>query len=180
MRACIAVLASTTKLTFARSVDVCSYLSILPSCPVIVQNMTHTSYSLQKLVSLLLGEIASALRIALNTETSDLVFRTRVLGTYLHSQRNKSKVSPVAKLEFSVDIALRSWVKTDCYSLNFNLGLRLPEAVRRPRFTILKGFMYFIPQRGDGEVGVAMCLQEKYMERLKTDQPFVTFARHDG
>ncbi|KAL9080554.1 MAG: hypothetical protein Q9157_000696 [Trypethelium eluteriae] len=180
MRVRLARLLPTTKVTFARAVDVRGFLNIPPSYPGIVQNMTYTAYQLQKLVTLSLGEIASALRVALNPETTNLPFHTRALVTHLQSQANKSKVSPTALLDLSVDVALSSWARTDCYGLDFNLGLGLPEAVRRPRFALLEGFVYFMPRRRDGEIAVAMCLQEEDMERLKVDEQFTQFARYNG
>ena len=170
----------TTKATFARAVDVRGYVGIPPSYPGIVQNMTYTTYQLQELVTLSLGEIASALRVALNPETTNLSFHTCALITYLQSQDDKSKVSPLALLDLTKDVALSSWAKVDCYSLDFNLGLGLPEAVRRPQFKTLEGFVYFMPRKHDGEIAVAICLHEEDMERLKVDENFIKFARYDG
>ena len=180
MRTRFARLLPTTKATFARAVDVRGYVNVPPSYPGIVQNMTYTTYQLQKLVTLSLGEIASALRIALNPETTNFSLHTRALITYLQSQADKSNISPLALLNLSVDVALSSWAKIDCYGLDFNLGLGLPEAVRRPRFKILEGFVYFMPRKCTGEIAVAMCLREEDMERLKVDEQFTKFARYDG
>ncbi|KAL9095191.1 MAG: hypothetical protein Q9165_002447 [Trypethelium subeluteriae] len=180
MRARFARLLPTTKATFARAVDVRGYMNIPSSYPGIVQNMTYTTYPIQKLVTLSLGEVASTLRVALDPETTNLPFHTRALITYLQSQADKSKISPLALLHLSTDVALSSWAKIDAYDLDFNLGLGLPEAVRRPRFKALEGFVYFMPRKRDGEVAVAMCLREEDIEQLKMDEQFTNFARYDG
>ncbi|KAM0250213.1 hypothetical protein ACHAQJ_008706 [Trichoderma viride] len=166
--------------TFARAVDVRSYVHVPATYAGIVQNMTYTTYTLQELVALPLGEIASRLRIALEPNTTILPFHTRALATYLHNQADKSQVSPASSLDFSVDVIVSSWAKTDSYALEFNLGLGKPEAVRRPWFTPLQSFVYFMPRKGDGEMALAVCLGEEDMERLKADKHFTMYARHDG
>jgi hypothetical protein len=166
--------------TFARAVDVRSYVDVPAAYPGIVQNMTYTKYTLQEVVALPLGEIASRLRSALDPNTTVLPFHTRALATYLHSQADKSQVSPASSLDFSVDVIVSSWAKTNSYALDFDLGLGKPEAVRRPWFTPLQSFAYFMPQKSDGEIALAVCLEEGDMERLKADKQFIIHARHDG
>jgi trichothecene 3-O-acetyltransferase len=141
-----------------------------------IQNMTYTTYQLQKLITVPLGEIASALRVALDPKTTILPFHTRALATYMHGQADKSTVSPTSSLDLSVDIMLSSWAKIDAYDLDFNLGLGLPNAVRRPRFVPVQSLVYFMPRARDGEIAVAMCLQEEDMERLKADEEFAKYA----
>ncbi|KAF3073205.1 Trichothecene 3-O-acetyltransferase [Trichoderma lentiforme] len=166
--------------TFARAIDVRSYVDVPATYTGIVQNMTYTTYTLQELVALPLGEIASRLRAALEPNTTILPFHTRALATYLHSQADKSHVSPASSLDFSVDVIVSSWTKTNSYDLDFNLGLGQPEAVRRPWFTPLQSFVYFMPRKGDGEISVAVCLERGDMSRLKADKQFTMYARYDG
>lgn len=166
--------------TFARAVDVRSYVNVPAAYTGIVQNMTYATSTVQELVALPLGEIASRLRTALEPNTTILPFHTRALATYLHSQADKSHVSPASSLDFSVDVIVSSWVKTNSYDLDFNLGLGKPEAVRRPLFTPLQSFVYFMPRKGDGEISIAVCLEKEDMERLRADKKFTTYARHDG
>lgn len=180
MRARFARLSPEIEVTFARAIDVRRYVNVPASYPGLVQNMTYTTQLLQNLVKLPLGEIASMLRWFLEPETTILPFHTRALASHLHSQSDKSGVSPVSSLDLSVDVALSSWAKTNCYDLNFNLGLGLPEAVRRPRFTPLEGFVYFMPRARNGKIALAMCLEEQDMERLKLDDVFTRYARYDG
>ncbi|KKP05766.1 trichothecene 3-O-acetyltransferase [Trichoderma harzianum] len=166
--------------TFARAVDVRSYVNVPATYTGIVQNMTYATYTLQELIALPLGEIASRLRAALEPNTTILPFHTRALATYLHSQADKSHISPASSLDFSVDVIVSSWAKTNMYELEFNLGLGKPEAARRPWFTPLQSFVYFMPRKSDGEISVALCLEKDDMERLTADKQFTTYARHDG
>lgn len=180
MRARLSRLPPTTEVTFARAIDVRRYVNIPATYTGIVQNMTYTRFQLQKLVKMSLGEIASALRAALDPETTILPFHTRALATYLYRQADKSKITPASLIDLSVDVMLSSWAKTECYDLDFNLGLGFPEAVRRPRFTPLQSFVYFMPRKCDGEIAVAICLREDDMELLKVDEEFTKYVRHDG
>ncbi|KAK4073242.1 uncharacterized protein Triagg1_5522 [Trichoderma aggressivum f. europaeum] len=166
--------------TFARAIDVRSYVNVPVTYTGMVQNMTYATYALRELAALPLGEVASRLRAALEPETTILPFHTRALATYLNSQADKSHVSPASSLDFSVDVIVSSWAKTNSYALDFNLGLGKPEAVRRPWFTPLQSFVYFMPRKGDGEIAVAVCLEKEAMNRLKADKQFTTYARHDG
>lgn len=173
-------LPSDVDTTFARAVDVRSYVGVPATYTGMVQNMTYTTYTLQEVVALPLGEIASRLRSALEPSTTILPFHTRALATYLHSQADKSHVSPASSLDFSIDVIVSSWAKTDSYALDFNFGLGKPEAVRRPWFTPLQSFVYFMPRKRDGEIALAVCLGEEDMERLTADTQFTLYARHDG
>ncbi|KAL7931597.1 transferase family domain-containing protein [Trichoderma chlorosporum] len=166
--------------TFARAVDVRSFVDVPATYTGIIQNMTYTTYTLQELVTMPLGEIASRLRAALEPQTTILPFHTRALATYLHAQTDKSHVSPVSSLDVSVDVIVSSWAKTDCYALDFNLGLGKPEAVRRPWFTPLQSFVYFMPRKADGEIALAVCLSEDDLEMLNGDNQFMTYAKYDG
>ena len=84
------------------------------------------------------------------------------------------------EMDLPVDLALSSWAKVDCYHLGFNLGLGKAEAVRRPQFEPVESLIYFMPRAPDGEIAVAVCLQDEDMERLKADEHFTTYARYVG
>ncbi|KAK6839132.1 Trichothecene 3-O-acetyltransferase [Apiospora arundinis] len=60
------------------------------------------------------------------------------------------------------------------------MGLGPPEAVRRPRFDAFQGLVYLLPKRPDGEIGVAVCLSEDDMQRLREDTGFIKFAKLVG
>jgi hypothetical protein len=180
MRARSARLSPTTEATLGRAIDVRRHVGILPTYPGMIQNMTYTTFQLQHLVTLPVGEIASAMRRAVDPKTTVLPFRTRALATYMYGRADKSNVSPASSVDLSIDVLFSSWAKIDCYSLDFNLGLGLPEAVRRPKFQPLESFVYFMPKAPDGEIAVAICLRDEDMDRLKCDKEFANYARFDG
>ena len=142
--------------------------------------MTYHTYTLQKLVEEPLGGVASRLRSALDPKTSNLGHHTRALATFLDRSPDKSIISFTATLDLSADIMLSSWVKIDCYELDFNLGLGNPEAVRRPRFEPVESLAYLMPRTPDGEIAVAICLRDGDMERLRADEAFAKYGRYIG
>lgn len=173
-------LSPTIKPTFARAVDPRRFLGIPQTYPGLVQNMTYNTATLQKLVEEPLGAVASDLRSALNPQTSNLGYNTRALATILSRNPDKNTVSVTASLDLSVDLMLSSWAQVKCYELDFGLGLRKPEAVRRPRFDAVESLIYLMPKTLDGEIAVAVCLREEDLERLRTDVEWVRYAREVG
>ncbi|MCJ1304650.1 hypothetical protein MMC08_007463 [Hypocenomyce scalaris] len=180
IRARVPRLNPTAEPTLARAVDVRRYLDIPQTYPGLIQNMTYHTYTLQKLVEEPLGGVASRLRSALDPKTSNLGHHTRALATFLDRSPDKSIISFTATLDLSADIMLSSWVKIDCYELDFNLGLGNPEAVRRPRFEPVESLAYLMPRTPDGEIAVAICLRDGDMERLRADEAFAKYGRYIG
>ena len=166
--------------TFARAVDVRQYLGISPLYPGLVQNMTYHTYNFEKLVREPLGSIASRLRLAVDPETSRLGHDTCSLATMLERTSDKSMISITATLDLSSDVMLSSWAKFNLHELDFNLRLGRPVAVRRPRFTPVESLIYLMPKTPEGEIAVAVCLREDDIERLKTDEQFMRYAKYVG
>lgn len=161
--------------TFARAVDVRSSLSI-PSCyPGYMSNHTYTTLPLSSLVSSTsLNSLTSSLRLALNP--SDLSFTIRSLATHISLTVDKSGISPGANLDFSTDIFFSSWARLACYKFNFNLGLGLPESVRRPRYATVESLMYLMPMDRSGGIDAAICIRDDDLERLRRDREFREYA----
>lgn len=161
--------------TFARAVDVRSSLSI-PSCyPGYLSNHTYTTLPLSSLVSSTsLNSLTSSLRLALNP--SDLSFTIRSLATHISLTVDKSGISPGANLDFSTDIFFSSWARLACYKFNFNLGLGLPESVRRPRYATVESLMYLMPMDRSGGIDAAICIRDDDLERLRRDREFREYA----
>ena len=180
VRARLARLEPESESTFARAVDVRRFLGISETYPGLIQNMTYHTKTLQKLVEEPLGVVASQLRSALEPETSKLGHLSRALATYLARTPDKSVFSFTATLNLSADVMLSSWVKLNCYSLDFGFGLGTPEAVRRPRFDPFASLMYLMPKTLDGEITAAICLADEDMERLKADEEFTRYAKYIG
>ena len=168
----------TTKCTFARAVDVRRYLDIPYSYPGLIQNMTYTDYTLQKLLEGSLGGIASQLRLAVDPKTSNLKNNSQALATFIDQSTEKSEFSFTASLDTQVDLMLSSWAKPQLYDLDFNLRLGKPEAVRRPQFDPVESLIYFMPKRLDGEIAVAICLRVEDMERFRVDKDVVKYSKY--
>ncbi|KAJ9156201.1 Trichothecene 3-O-acetyltransferase [Pleurostoma richardsiae] len=163
-----------------RAVDVRHFLHVPDTYPGMIQNLTYHQSSLQDLVKSPLGLIASRLRTAVDPRTSNLAHATRALAMYISRAEDRNLVSLTADINGSVDITPSSWVKIDCYAMDFGLELGLPEAVRRPKFLPCEGLMYFMPRAPNGEVALLLCLREDDMERLKADEEFTKHAEYVG
>ena len=166
--------------TFARAVDVRSHMHIPAMYTGLLHNMTFHADQFQKLVEKPLGSIASHLRAAVDTKTSDLPFRTSALATFIDRTPDRRVVSFVATVDFSTDVMLSSWAKLDCYGLHFNLGLGKPESVRRPKFDPVESLVYLMPRTPDGDIAIAICLRDEDLENLRVDEEFVKYAKHIG
>lgn len=165
--------------TFARAVDVRPSLSIPPCYPGNMSSHTYTTLPLSSLTSSTsLGPLASSLRLALNP--SELSFTIRSLATHISLTDDKSGISPGANLDFSTDIFFSSWAKIGCYKLDFNLGLGLPESVRRPRYAVVEGLMYLMPIDRSGGIDAAICLRDEDLEGLRADREFLDYAEWIG
>ncbi|EXJ66750.1 uncharacterized protein A1O5_09945 [Cladophialophora psammophila CBS 110553] len=179
-RARLPRLEANRETTLARAIDPRRYLGIPATYPGLVQNMTYSTYTFERLLNAPLGHIASKLREAIDPATSNLAYATRALATRLHRSPEDNSINVTATLDLSADIMLSSWAKYDCYDLDFNLGLGKPEAVRRPQFVPLESLFYLMPKRPDGEIAVALSLREEDLDRLRKDEEFMKYAVYIG
>jgi len=171
----------STPSTLGRAVDVRRHLGIALTYPGVAQNMTYHTFTIQDLADSPLGKIASDLRLALlDNGTSGLAHRTRALATVLEKSADKTVVGLTAKIDPSTDVALSSWANQKFFEWDFNLGLGMPEAVRRPRFTPFEGLMYLMPRKAGGEVVAGISLRLEDMERLRADEEFGKYAKYIG
>ncbi|KAK8075326.1 trichothecene 3-O-acetyltransferase [Apiospora hydei] len=182
MRVRLPRLQEDSPVLFARSVDIRHHVGISATYPGFAQCMTyHYKFSARQLVESPLGAIAADLRAAIATETSTLAYDARSLATLVDRTPDKSTVSLLGGgFDMTRDVMLNSWANQGAYHLDFGLGLGRPESVRRPRFDAFQGLVYLMPKRPDGEIGVAVCLSEEDMQRLKGDGGFMRFARLAG
>lgn len=167
---------TTTKL--ARAVDVRRYLNVPLDFPGLLQNMAYHVFTADELTNMPIGQIASDLRRAVDPKTSQLAHSTSALATAMHRASDKNKISVTACLKMDLDIAISSWSKTDCYSLDFGLDLGKPVSVRRPQFVPYEGLLYLLPIRPDGEITAAVCLRDEDLNRLLHDETFSTYASY--
>ena len=156
-----------------RAIDVRSALSIPPTY---LSNLHHQTYSTLKFSSLTSANLASlalSLRSALNP--SELNYAVRSLATAACSG-DKLKITYGADVDLSKDVWFSSWAKLPCYDLELNLGLGLPEAVRRSRFDAIKSLMYLLPMGREGGIDAALCLRDEDMESLKNDKVWAEYS----
>ncbi|KAI9037541.1 trichothecene 3-O-acetyltransferase [Aspergillus affinis] len=165
--------------TLMRAVDVRGLLGISPFYPGPIQSNVYTGFTLQELTEESLGGVALRLRSALN-DKSRLANHTRAVATFLSCTSDKSIFSFGAKLDTTTDLILSSWAKVESYRFDFNLGLGLPEAVRKPRCNEVEGLTFVLPKTLEGEIVVALCLRLEDIERLRCDADFIKYAEYIG
>ena len=173
-------LAATSESMLTRAVDMRERLGIPQGYPGVMQNLTYNTNTIQRLSEEPLGIIAAELRSQLDPKINDLVFNTRALATVLSRSADKTKASFAATVNVSSDFMLSSWSRVGSYSLEFNLGLGKPKAVRRPQFTPFEGLGYLMPRSAAGELPVGICLRDADWERLKADEEFTRYAKYIG
>ncbi|KAF3922571.1 hypothetical protein ABW21_db0209346 [Orbilia brochopaga] len=171
------------KVTLARAVDARKPLGMPATYPGVVNNMTYHTSTASLLTdpdSMSLGAIATNLRAEIDPKTSSLSYMTRALATYVDRAADKTTLNITATLDLAKDIMLSSWARLPCYSMDFGMGIGVPEAIRRPQFAPTESLMYLMPRRADGEVVLALCLREDAMERLTNDPEFVQYCECVG
>lgn len=70
--------------------------------------------------------------------------------------------------------------EVNLYDLDFNLGLRKPEVMRRPRFVPVGSLMYIMPKSLNGDLAVALSLRDEDLERLNDDEDWKKYATYIG
>lgn len=168
--------AESDKTQLGRAVDVRRSLGVSLNYPGIMQNMTYNNATVQDLLSLPLGTIASQLRA--NLDTAKLRRETLALATFINDRKDPA-VSFTAGLDLSKDVAISSWAKVDCYEDDYGLGLGPPVNVLRPRFVPVEGLVYFMPKQQNG-MAVGLCLQDEDMARIKDDRELLKWASFRG
>lgn len=128
-----------------------------------------------------LGKIANSLREAVDPSKSDPAYRTRALAIFLKATpENMSRANFTANLDLLADIMLSSWVKVNCYDLDFGLRLGKPEVVRRQQFVPVESLFCLMPKKRDGEIAVALCLRDEDLEKLRDDNGFARYGSFVG
>ncbi|KAI1269667.1 putative trichothecene 3-O-acetyltransferase [Xylariaceae sp. FL1019] len=182
MRARSPRLQGNERALLARAVDVRKFVGIATMHPGFAQCMTyHDTFTIQQLVQSSLGVVAADLRAAIAPETSSLAYDARSLATLVSRTPDKSTLSLLGgDFDMARDVMINSWVNQNAYELDFGLGLGTPDVVRRPRFDAFQGLVYLLPKRQDGEIGVAVCLSEEDMLRLREDGEFSVLGKPVG
>ncbi|KAF2112576.1 transferase family-domain-containing protein [Lophiotrema nucula] len=170
------------KSTFERQVNVRKHLNIPSTYTGNAVHKLSTTATVEDLVCLPLGHIASRLRSSLEPDAT-LGHQAREAATALHrevySQQHDDTMVNRPKVS-SLNIKMSSWAKEKCYEFDFGGVLQKPEAVRRPNFEGWEGLAYFMPRRLDGEIAVALNLRNDDLERLRLDEEFGKYGRYVG
>ncbi|RAH54229.1 hypothetical protein BO85DRAFT_503015 [Aspergillus piperis CBS 112811] len=169
----------STHSNLMRAVDVRGILGISSLYPGPIQSNVYTGLPMRRLTEEPLGTIALQLRLALS-DRSRLEHHTRAIATFLSRTPDKSKFSFGASVDTTTDLIFSSWAKLEGCCFDFNLGLGLPEAVRKPRCNEVEGLTFVLPKTREGDIVVATCLRDDDIERLRSDVEFIEHAEYIG
>lgn len=162
-----------------RAVDVRGVLGISSLYPGPIQSNVYTEFPMRRLIEEPLGSIAQQLRLALS-DKSHLEHHTRAIATFLSRTPDKSKFSFGASIDTTTDLIFSSWAKLESSCFDFNLGLGLPEAVRKPKCNEVEGLTFLLPKTSEGDFVVAICLRDEDIEELRSDVVFMENAEYIG
>lgn len=181
-RARCARLPPDSQSNLARAVDARRFVGVSKTYLGLLDNMTYHTFSLEKLVSMSLGEIASDLRRAVDPKTSQLEYNTRSYATAFVQAQDKSMFGPVINQQPDRDIALSSWANINSYGLDFGFPREIgkPKCVRRPRFSPVESLMYLMPRDLEGNTAAAVCLRKEDMDAVRNDRDFKRYATYIG
>ena len=172
----------TVPSTLDRQVDVRRHLGVPNTYTGNVVHKVSTTMTMQRVCEMPLGHLAVHLRTRL--QSTDFACEVRraatvalanatQLSSHGTTATNRSTLPPT-------DVRISSWVKEDCYHLDFGGVFGRPEAVRRPSFEAWEGLVYFLPKKEDGEVAVAICLRDGDLQRLRGDERFGVWGEWVG
>ena len=87
-------------------------------------------------------------------------------------------LSVMALLDLAEDVIMSSWARGGCYEVDFHLGM--PETVRWQSLVPVESIECCLLREQDGKIAIGICLREDDIERLKTDDELLRFAKFDG
>ena len=99
----------------------------------------------------------------------------RTLRSGLARSLDMIGLSVVALLIVAKDVMMSSWARGGCYEVDFHLGM--PETVRWQPFVPMESIDCCLLRKWDG---LGICLREDDIERLKTDDELLRFAKFHG
>ncbi|KAL4969420.1 transferase family-domain-containing protein [Aspergillus stella-maris] len=164
--------------TLSRAVNIRHLFNIPPSHPGMVISCVFDTATPSTLASEPLGTTASRLRSELDHERTGMAALTRAAATMLNRSTDKSILDYMGTIRPHIDLMFSSFSKVGAYGLDFGMGLGGPEAVRLPLLPAdPEGLVYALPKRPDGQVVLAMCLEDRDIEALKHDSQFLLHGR---
>jgi hypothetical protein len=176
-RARLARLDPSEEATVSRAVNIRHLFDIPEAHPGMVTMCVYDTATLSTLVREPLGTTASRLRSELDHKKTGLAYITQAAVTMLHRSTDKSILNYMGTIRTSIDLMYSSFSNVKAYALDFGLGLGMCEAVRLPLPPADPGIVYALPKRADGQVVLAMCLEDVDIEALKRDTEFVRYGR---
>lgn len=164
-------------LMFIRQINARPFMGISDTYPGNMVTSRRASLTLRDIIKQSLGSVALKLREMLDPAA----IKQQVLIAAVESTGSRSGYEARGRQwDRANEVQISSWSQASCYDLDFGLGLGLPVAVRRPRFTPLEGIVYLLPKRSDGEILAGICLREDDLQRLKVDVEWCKFATWIG
>ena len=182
LRCCKARLSSTDVVsTFERQVDARKHVGAPHAY---MGNMVFKSCVKLRIADvddMSLGQIASHLREALSPEPT-IECQMRVAAEKAQAaMKNEGQTQASTRQSLALaDFKLSSWAQEKCYEVDFGDRLGFPEAVRRPSFEAWEGLSYFMPRTRNGDIFVAVCLNDGDLGMLREDKEFCGFGAFIG
>lgn len=176
VRARISRLQLDEEATLCRAVNIRHLFDIPEGHPGMVTTCVYDTATLKALAEEPLGTTASRLRSELDHEKTQLASTTRATVTMLDRSTDKSILNYMGTIRSHIDLMFSSFSRVDAYGVDFNMGLGKPEAVRLPLLPADPGIVYALPKRPDGQIVLAMCLEDRDIECLKNDGDFQQYG----
>ncbi|KAL2783449.1 transferase family-domain-containing protein [Aspergillus keveii] len=177
VRARLARLDPSEEATVSRAVNIRHLFGIPEAHLGMVTMCVYDTATLRTLAEEPLGTTASRLRSELDHKKTGLAYITRAAVTTLHRSTDKSILNYMGTIRTHIDLMFSSFSNVKAYGLDFGLGLGMCEAVRLPLPPADPGIVYALPKRADGQIVLAMCLEDVDIEALKRDTEYVRYGR---
>jgi hypothetical protein len=159
---------------FNRAIDGRKALDIPPEYLGHMIHICPTKLPIGEVATRPLGYVAAELRRSLKTYNTRQMIRS--IATLIAHAEDRKTIAFAATFDPNIDVGCSSWAHADVYSTDFGKLLGRPALIRRPRFSPLKGTVYFLPRNLDGDIDVIACLTQEDLEMLVLDVEFRKFA----
>ncbi|PNS21529.1 hypothetical protein CAC42_888 [Sphaceloma murrayae] len=161
---------------FARPCSMRKYLGLQGYIGHMVDTLYEEEVDVWKLP---LGEVASSLRRMLQRE-EQIKHHVRAVATMLDRLEDKSVIINGSQLDPNRDVVLSSYANIRCCELSFGALLGIPDAARRPRMPVWPSLCYLMPKSKDGDMAIAICLDEDDLSLMCKDSIVNEYASYIG
>ena len=125
-----------------------------------------------------LGEIAGRLRRIVQQDFK-IKHHIQAFSTVLDKLDDKTKLVNGAQLRPNSDVVVSSYANVDCCQLSFG-SLGTPEVARRPKMPPWPSLIYIMPKSKNGDLAVAVCLDQGDLLSVRQDHTFAEYAEYIG